>query len=137
MSDLFAAVFVALYVGHMVGDHVVQTDWQAANKAKPLGYVALFAHVSTYVLTQSVALVLLMLVTGAPPRGYAVALGLLFSGATHAFIDRRWPVKWLMVRTGSEPFSRTEHGLYLVDQTLHIAFLFAAALLIVGIGGGA
>jgi hypothetical protein len=144
MNATFAAVFIALYVGHMIGDHVVQTDWQAANKSLPgrAGYWALAAHVRNYVAAQWVALMALGLVTGAPwLTEWAPVWGLLVSGLTHGFIDRRWPVQWLCRRTGSEAFGKLAgHGLngaYLVDQTLHIASLFVAALLVAGLSGAA
>lgn len=143
MSGVFAAVFIALYVGHMLGDHVVQTDHQAAHKSGPglLGWGALLTHVGTYGLTQTLALSAAGVVLDVPATGLGVTLGVAFSMATHGFIDRRWPVQWLCRHTGSEAFGKLAgHGLngaYLVDQTLHIACLFVSALLIAGIGGAA
>jgi hypothetical protein len=55
------AIFVVLYVCHQVGDYLVQTDWQARNKAgglgaDPVARRALFAHVTTYTLAFAPAL---------------------------------------------------------------------------------
>lgn len=136
-GTVFAAAFVALYVGHMVGDHVVQTDWQAAHKAGKGrdAFHAMTMHVLTYTLTQAVALWAVFLV--APFNFYAMYPALGFSAATHAFIDRRWPVQWLLRRTGSAGFASLAsggmNGPYLTDQTLHIGCLFVAALILGGL----
>lgn len=137
MNGLFAAAFVALYVGHMIGDHVVQTDWQAANKALTgrKGWTALLNHVGGYMLTQTATVLLLGIVDHGPwYYSWAPFWAVLFSGVTHGFIDRRWPVLWLMRHTGSGPYSETQYGPYFTDQTLHIACLFVAALIIAGGG---
>ena len=50
-------IFIAFVVCHLVGDYLLQTDWQARNKrgglapgAPPAARRALFTHVSTYTL---------------------------------------------------------------------------------------
>jgi hypothetical protein len=50
-------VFIAFVVSHLVGDYLLQTDWQARNKRSGLARRApanarraLFTHVSTYTL---------------------------------------------------------------------------------------
>ncbi len=94
----FATVFIALYVGHHIGDYWIQTDWQARNKgaAGRLGRLACFAHVTWYVWTQYFALILTMYVTESPPKRdaagrawIAIVAALLFSGVTHYLADRR------------------------------------------------
>lgn len=140
-GGVFAAVFVALYVGHMVGDHVAQTDWQAARKAdrNRTGIRAMAGHLLGYGACQFAAMGLVYNV--APFDGNMGFAGLAFSVATHGFIDRRWPVQWVCRHTGSETFAVSRNmtgapgfvsdGPYLVDQTLHIACLFVAALIVV------
>lgn len=127
----FVASFIALYVGHMIGDHVVQTDHQAAHKAGK-GRIARWAmtgHVGGYTAVQAVAL-LPVLSTGITAAGLTAAL--IVSAGTHAFIDRRWPVQWILRRTGAVDFAAlASHGIngaYLTDQSLHIGALFLAAL---------
>jgi len=39
-----ATVFLALLAGHLLGDWVTQSDWQAANKTR--SWAALAAHLS-------------------------------------------------------------------------------------------
>ena len=41
-----ATVFLALLAGHLLGDWVAQTDWQATTKTR--SWPALAAHVTSY-----------------------------------------------------------------------------------------
>lgn len=136
----FAAVAVTLAAGHQVADHVLgQTDRQAVGKAAPgwQGWRANLAHVAQYhavlaaMLGAAWSLLDLSLSVG------GVAAGLAVSVATHAILDRRWPVRWLLEHTGSAPFARLAgggiNGLYLADQALHYGCLWVAALLIAGL----
>jgi hypothetical protein len=135
----FTCAFAALYTGHMVGDHIAQTDGQAAGKAKPFrdGELGpLLAHVASYTVCQMAAIYAVLAVTGLHVDYRAWLAGIGFSAVTHGFIDRRWPVQWLCRNTGSEAFGKLAgnglNGAYLVDQTLHIACLFASALIMAG-----
>ncbi|MFF4648101.1 hypothetical protein [Streptomyces sp. NPDC001389] len=47
------------------------------------------------------ALVWLFLPLPLPLSVTGLAAGLAWSAATHAVLDRRWPVRWLLQRTGS------------------------------------
>lgn len=139
MSATFAAVFIAMFVGHHVGDHVAQTDAQAAAKAQPgeAGWWAMVGHILTYHAAVLFALGAARLVLDLPISGVGLAAGIAFSVVTHAFLDRRWPVRWLLEHTGSKAFAESTtplHGCYLADQSMHIACLFVSALLVVSIG---
>jgi hypothetical protein len=94
-------------------------------------------HLSGYWIAQAVALAAVKLVTGLPVAGWAAVAGVAFSVASHGFIDRRWPVLWILRRTGSADFAalagRGMNGPYLADQALHIGCLFVAALTIGGL----
>jgi hypothetical protein len=138
----FAAVFAAMFAGHHIGDHVAQTDWQAKTKARPdrvsraTSWRAMAGHILTYHLCVGAALAALLLVDVRFTWPGVVA-GLGFSAVTHAFLDRRWPVRWLLEHTGSKAFAESTtplHGVYLSDQSLHLACLFVSALLVVSIG---
>lgn len=151
-----AAVLAALIAGHLIGDWVVQTDRQAARKGWPqevdgdveaalevafnrLGLLRRFlwlrswranqAHVATYHAAVLAAL--------APvwPDGHAWPLTVLVavSWVTHSFIDRRWPVRWLMEHTGSRPFASTSWGPLVVDQALHLSILLLTATYLLGV----
>jgi len=126
---MFAELFVALYVAHMLGDYVFQTDHQADHKADPgvAGWWVNLNHAGTHVAVSIFALIAVRLVTDIPLDTQAAGAGLLWIGATHGFIDRRWPVLWWMNRTGSPEFA-TKGGAAFVDQALHITALGIAAL---------
>lgn len=86
-----AAVGLAFYAAHHVGDYWVQTDHQAAHKGEEghEGVKACAAHVGTYLATQAAFLGLLLLVTGETLSPFAVAAALAVSGGTHYLADRR------------------------------------------------
>lgn len=127
---MFASLFVLLYLGHLLADYPLQTDHQAAHKADrgSSGWAANLTHAATHVATCGAALALGAVVLDDVTLSLPVALvALVWIGATHAFIDRRWPVLWWMRRTGSTAW--IEHGgAAHVDQTAHILALVLAAL---------
>jgi hypothetical protein len=63
-----------------------------------------------------------------------VAAALSWSAATHAFLDRRWPVRWLLEHTGKRGFANLAaagmNGMYLTDQALHGVSLGGAAVML-------
>jgi len=133
----FAAVLACLYAGHDVGDHIVQTDHQAAAKAGPgvAGWRAMAGHLAGYHAVQLGALLAADRVLGLGLRPGRVAAALAFSAGTHGLLDRRWPVRWVLRRTGAAGFADAQtplNGLYLADQALHRGCLWAAALLAAG-----
>lgn len=163
VTDLGTA-YAALWAGHDLGDHVVQTDAQAVGKGAPEGQHgpreprALAGHVLSYTATQAAAL----RAVGVPLLRWRTLAGLAFSAASHAFIDLRWPVRWVLEHTGSRDFAtgrfvvrdslgatmrryaRGEdavdaaaqpvplHGPYLADQALHHGCILIAAAIIAG-----
>lgn len=96
------AVYAALMAAHDVADHVAQTDHQAANKAT--SWKAMAGHVGSYQALQALALAALR-PYGVRPAWWRVALATAWSAGTHALLDRRWPVKWLLEHTGSARFA--------------------------------
>jgi hypothetical protein len=131
--SVFAAVFVVLYAAHQVGDHWVQTQGQADRKAAQgwSGRLACAAHVVSYTLTAAAALACLPLVFGvALPAGQTVA-GLAVSAVSHYWIDRRAPLRRLADLLGKSPvWLERGGGLYALDQSAHVLFLFVAALVV-------
>lgn len=142
---VFAAVFGTLYAAHQVADHWVQTDAQAHTKVLPgwTGRIACAAHVTTYTLTAVAALVALAAVTGWRPGLWPTVTGLAVSAVSHYIADRRTPLRRLAEVTGSRHFinlgaprpGRDDNpclgtGAYALDQSWHVLFLFAAALII-------
>lgn len=111
--------FVLALMGHLIGDWIVQTDDQAARKMS--SWAAMGRHVLTYHLVLA-ALLWPVLAPG------ALGIVLVVSASTHAFLDRRWPVRWLMRATGSSAFSETALGVLMTDQVLHVSILFAVLM---------
>jgi hypothetical protein len=74
------ACFLALFAGHLLGDWVAQTDWQATTKTR--SWAALAAHVAIYHLVMG-ALLLLPVVRDGRPTWKALVV-LLVLAATHA-----------------------------------------------------
>jgi hypothetical protein len=101
-----AIVFLVLLAGHLLGDWVAQTDWQATNK--PRSWAALAAHVASYHLVMGLLLLIPVLRDGWP-AGKALA-ALTVSAVTHGVIDRRWPVRALLRAAGSSGFATVEWG---------------------------
>lgn len=125
-------LFALLLAGHLIGDWIVQTDWQAATKAWPQkgktgpyyrwrSIKANQLHCLTYHLTMA-AFVLPVWRTWGTVAAFAV------SWATHGFIDRRWPVRWLLRNTGSPWFAEQLWGVIAADQALHLTILALIAV---------
>ncbi|OPG10394.1 transcriptional regulator [Streptomyces sp. GKU 895] len=144
-ATVFAAVFVALYVAHSVGDHWVQTSHQSLTKGRPgsVGRLADARHVATLTLTKLAVLLpvawLLNLHLSVP----GVAGGLALDAASHWWADRRTTLAWLAKVTGKGEFYRlgapragrddNPHigtGAYALDQSFHHLWLLIAALII-------
>lgn len=141
-------VFALALAGHLVGDWLVQTDWQAMNKSWPqprsdldnaeirvshgderletVRYVdsrrrwRSWGANQAHMLTYHLALA--AFVGWAWHDGWALG-ALAVSWVTHSIIDRRWPVKALLGHTGSSAFSEQTWGVLAADQALHLAIL--------------
>ncbi|OHV49320.1 DUF3307 domain-containing protein [Pseudofrankia sp. BMG5.36] len=131
----FAALTITAYAAHTLADHVLgQTDRQAAAKALPgrAGWAALARHVGAYHLVMAAMCTVTVAALALPISPAGAAAGLAISIATHTVWDRRTPVRWVLEHTGAARFAAlADHGLngmYLADQALHTACLWAAAL---------
>jgi hypothetical protein len=133
---VFAVVLSTFYAAHHLADHVLgQTDKQAAHKAAPgwVGWRHLLGHVGAYHLVVVVMLAVTVAALHLPVTGTGLVAGIGFSALTHALLDRRWPVRWILTHTGGADFAdRTAPicGMYLADQSLHSACLWVSALFI-------
>lgn len=132
----FAATLPLLLVAHNLADHVTgQTHAQALTKATPgrAGWLANLRHVAAYHVTliALTAAAWRLLPLHITPLGAILAL--TWSAATHALLDRRWPVRWILVHTRKQGFADLNtgglNGMYLADQALHHGALLAAALM--------
>ncbi|WP_326813293.1 transcriptional regulator [Streptomyces scopuliridis] len=151
----FAAVFVALYIAHSVGDHWVQTSCQAATKGLPgwTGRLACGRHVLGLTLTKGTVLAPVALILGLPVTTVGVVAGLSIDAATHYWADRRTTLARLADRCGKTEFyslgtpTHPAHpvtaeggyaptlgtGAYALDQSWHMLWLGIAALIIAAI----
>lgn len=140
-ASRFAAIAATLTAAHHVGDFMLQTDHQAACKPGPEdravvcseseSWRALAGHIASYHAVQVAGLLVANRALGLKLKPGRVLAGVALSAATHAVIDRRWPVRWWMDNTGSAAF-REHGGAMHVDQTMHHASLWASALVIAG-----
>ncbi|MEU6036891.1 transcriptional regulator [Actinomadura sp. NPDC047616] len=143
---VFAAVFVALYVAHEVGDHWVQSSGQALGKGAAgwPGRWACLRHVATLTATKLITLGLALAVLDLALSPWAVAAGLTVDAASHYWADRRTTLRALAEKVGKGEFADLGDGVaapagtgaYALDQSWHIGWLFIAAL-ISCIGGAA
>ena len=133
-SVVFAVSLIALLIAHQLGDHVVQTDRQAAGKASGHGWWRPMAgHLAGYHATAAVTVVGTGAVLGLPLTARGVIAGLAFSALTHGLLDRRWPVRAILRSVGSPRFAEATApicGIYAADQALHKLALLVSALLI-------
>ncbi|MES9504440.1 transcriptional regulator [Streptomyces koyangensis] len=152
VAAVFAAVFIALYIGHALGDHWVQTSCQAATKGQAgwTGRLACGRHVLGLTVTKAVVLVPVVLVLGLPVGVLGLVLGLGLDAASHYWADRRTTLARLADRCGKGEFyslgtpAHPAHpvtaegtpaatlgtGAYALDQSWHTLWLGIASLLI-------
>ncbi|WP_328432774.1 transcriptional regulator [Streptomyces sp. NBC_00453] len=147
-AGTFAAVFVALYVAHSVGDHWVQTSHQSAHKGRPgwVGRLADARHVATLTITKLAVLLPVVWLLDLRLSVLGILAGLGIDALTHWWADRRSTLAWLAKVTGKSEFYRlgtprpgmgdNPHigtGAYALDQSFHHLWLLVAALLITAI----
>ncbi|MEW1633279.1 DUF3307 domain-containing protein [Streptomyces sp. NPDC093801] len=126
---MFAEIAFLLYVGHLLADYPFQTDHQAAHKAQcgRQGWTANITHAATHLLTCGAMLALGTLLLGWNLTLLPAVGALLWIGASHGFIDRRWPIAAWM-RIARQQGWAAHGGAAHVDQTAHVLALTLAAL---------
>lgn len=122
-------------VAHGIADHVLgQSDKIAENKVKEgrVGWSHILQHVFQYHIVMVVMLLIVIAVFHLPVTFLGFVSAIVFSAVTHGFIDRRWPVRWILQKTGSPKFAEMQTpicGMYVADQELHKVALWIAAIL--------
>ncbi|MFE1770045.1 DUF3307 domain-containing protein [Streptomyces sp. NPDC059008] len=147
-AALFAAVFIALYVAHVLGDHWVQSSCQASTKGDEgwAGRLACARHVATLTLTKAVALAVVATLLHLHLTLTGIAIGMTVDAASHYWADRRSTLLWLakalgragypeyvtVVRRPGEEADTTGPGTgaFHLDQSWHLLWLLVAALVI-------
>jgi hypothetical protein len=125
----WVSVFAAFLVAHMVGDYLLQTDWQARNKRGGLSggvaFRALASHVTTYTLAFLPALIW---IADQLTAGWGIlAAALIF--LPHLVIDDGRIVRFYLARV--KRADGFDLGLAAsVDQSFHVLSLFLVALLL-------
>jgi uncharacterized protein DUF3307 len=122
-------VFSVFLVCHLVGDYLLQTDWQAAHKRGGLGpnresRRALLAHITTYTLAFVPALIWLLDEIGAWVIGVAALIAI-----PHMVQDDGRLLERYIAFIKGEPATRNAAVVAVVDQSFHLVVLFLIALL--------
>jgi hypothetical protein len=126
----WASVLAGFFVAHMVGDYLLQTDWQARHKLGGLGRDgvarrALLAHVATYTLAFVPALVWIGDELGV---GWALLAGALVA-LPHLVVDDGRIIRLYLMRVKhAEPTDARIAGP--VDQSFHALSLCIVALIV-------
>jgi uncharacterized protein DUF3307 len=123
-------VFAVFLVSHLVGDYLLQTDWQAVHKrgglgSDPVARRALLGHVATYTLAFVPALIWL-----ADDLSALALVGVAAGVAIPHLIqdDGRLLALYVQRVKGCDIVAFPLVGAA-VDQTMHIVALFALAIL--------
>lgn len=121
-------VFVLFAVSHLVGDYILQTDWQATHKrgglgADPVARRALISHIATYALAFVPVLIWVADDLGAGALWVAALIVV-----PHFVQDDGRVVDWWI-----EHFKRTADEAkpfvaLAVDQTMHVVALLGVAV---------
>ncbi len=124
-------IFAVLVVSHVLGDYLLQTDWQALNKrgglsGDPIAQRALISHLVSYTAAFVPAAVWMTDELG--PAGVAAFLaGIFFPHLVQD--DGRLLTTYIeRVKGGSAAANKAIHTS--VDQSLHLIVLFLTALVI-------
>lgn len=140
---MVAALSFFGFLGHLVGDYVIQTGWMAQNKAKPLfdltcisppaiddsGFRAITTHALSWTLAVEAFLLPAAWIALGEAGAHAAIIAAFVLGAIHWIQDRRWPVVWLMRKLGKD---HSQMWLLIVfDNTLHLLQILGAAVWIV------
>ena len=116
-------VFEGLILSHLFGDWLLQTEYEAMNKALGRFFnTALWKHCLFY----SASFVPVFVAFHLPWHW------LLLIFASHLFIDRRWPIVWwisTIKRTSKESVGKNFWLVVAVDQVVHVFILAFVVIL--------
>ncbi|WP_047913136.1 DUF3307 domain-containing protein [Paenibacillus sp. TCA20] len=125
---VFSALFILQFVGHRIGDFILQTDVQAQNKTKD--WKARLRHCFSYSLSVSLLTWILL------PIHYLPII-FLITIVEHFIIDDRRFVVWLKTNIETKIAKQKEFNISTVpgfviieiDQTIHMIRMLLIAIL--------
>jgi hypothetical protein len=126
----WVSVLAGFLVAHMVGDYLLQTDWQARHKrgglsGDPVARKALVAHVTTYTLAFLPAFIWIGIELDV---AWAILAAILVY-VPHLLIDDGRAVAFYLLRVkGADTLNLSLAAS--VDQSFHVLSLFLAAMVI-------
>ena len=123
-------IFAVFFVCHVVGDYLLQTDWQARNKPgglgrDPVARRALVSHIASYTLAFVPALVWIGDDLGAAE---AVGIGALIA-TPHLIQDDGRLLKAYIARVKGDAALTERSVAAAADQSFHILAMFLTSLL--------
>jgi len=126
----WVSVFAGFLVAHLVGDYLLQTDWQACNKraglgGDPVARRALFTHVTTYTLAFLPAFV--WIASDLDVAWALIAAALIY--IPHLVLDDGRMVAVYLARVKGVDGLNVSLAAS-VDQSFHVLSLFLVALLL-------
>ncbi|MFD8545644.1 transcriptional regulator [Streptomyces sp. NPDC059649] len=147
-AAVFTGVFIALYVGHSLGDHWIQTSCQSETKGEDnwAGRLACARHVATLTLTKGILLAPVAFLLDLPLTAVGITLGMGVDAISHYWADRRFTLLRLAQALGREGYPEyvtivrkpggeadttgPGTGSFHLDQSWHHLWLLIAALII-------
>lgn len=120
--ELNVSLFIVLYIGHKIGDYLLQTDYQAVNKKN--NWIALISHCFIYTLAVSIMAYVFV--------GFFNWTAIFILFISHIIIDRKIFLNWWAknikrIRDTEEP--AVQPGLIELDQAFHYIILFIISFL--------
>jgi hypothetical protein len=121
-------IFAVFVVSHLVGDYLLQTDWQARHKrgglgADPVRRRALISHVSSYTLAFAPALVWM---ADDLHAGVAWVAAVIF--VPHLIQDDGRLLTWFVYRVKGCDDQTAPEVFKMVDQSFHVLTLFGLSI---------
>lgn len=127
---MIGTIGIALLLGHVLGDFMIQQDAWSARKAERTwaGMRAMALHVVTYTAACWGAVYAATWAEGIDLSHSALAAGMVVNAATHWALDLRWPLERLVRATGHAGWlDRDPRALFIYDQATHVIVLILIA----------
>ncbi|MGG1629619.1 DUF3307 domain-containing protein [Rossellomorea sp. NRS-1567] len=120
--EINAALFLTLYIGHKIGDYLLQTDNQATKKHGD--WMALLQHCLVYTLVLTLLPYFIL--------GYFSITAILIIFITHVVIDKGEFLKWWAqsvkgIKKPDDP--NVKQAIFELDQAFHYIVIFVISIL--------